>query len=224
MITNNSVIEIEALTYLCTLPTEHRAGVSESSSLLTSECWDPGASGSGASVSGGSEPKAFSEASELEDLAPVMSTLELASDVDDSDSEDSATDSHEVSELEDNPSFRLRFSASMADDKLCGLQFVIYVRCENIVNICELLGQLLRVSFTDFLYIMLNVVFFVLFVKNTQQFTKFQDTLNKPSQLLKFQKKLIVPELLELSSFELLTMYDFRFWTWISGPKPNALP
>lgn len=150
-----------------------------------------------------------------------MSTLELASDVDDSDSEDSATDSHEVSELEDNPSFRLRFSASMADDKLCGLQFVIYVRCENIVNICELLGQclsnppkkklLLRVSFTDFLYIMQNVVFFVLFVKNTQQFTKFQDTLNKPSQLLKFQKKLIVPELLELSSFELLTMYDFHF-------------
>ena len=141
------------------------------------------------------EPKAFSETSELECLAPVMSTLELASDVDDSDSEDSATDSHEVSELEDNPSFRS--SASMADDRLCGLQFVIYVqhgRCENIVNICELIGQCLsnipkKILLLGFLCTMLNVVFFVLFVKNTQQYTKFQNNLNKPSQLLKFPKK-----------------------------------
>ena len=68
-----------------------------------------------------------------------------------------------------------------------------------------------KILLLGFLCTMLNVVFFVLFVKNTQQHTKFQNNLNKPSQLLKFQKKLIVPELLELSSFELLTMYDFHF-------------
>ena len=129
------MIEIEALTYLCTLPTEHRAGFSGSSSLFTSECWDPGASGSGG---GALEPKAFSETSELEDPEPVMSTLELESDVDDSESEDPAPVSHEVSELED---IRLGSSASMADDRFCGLQFVIFV-CQNIVQICELIESM----------------------------------------------------------------------------------
>ena len=111
---SKSEIEVEALTYLCTLPTEHGASVSGSSSSLF---WDPDDSGSGGGAT---------TSSELEDPEPAMSALELESesDVDDSDPDDSASSSHEVAELEDILSFWLGFSASMATDTSGGLQFV----------------------------------------------------------------------------------------------------
>ena len=88
-------------------------------------------------------PKVFSETSELEDPEPAMSALELQSesDVDDSDSDESASSSHEVAEPEDILSFWLGFSASMANDKSGGLQFVTYVCYVNFVSIGELMDQ-----------------------------------------------------------------------------------